>query len=166
SIGEYEHDVSAQHRLSEWSAATRTIAANPVTGAGLGARVEFYSPLYNEQQNRMGYWSSDGYIHNSYLWLLAQLGLILFISLRTALRAIRIAPPGPDRAVLVALAACVVATLVAAVFGPLLNMDNMTPFVAFALAAIHVLHRETRASARTTDRTAGREAAWSHSSAS
>lgn len=174
SIGEYEHDVSAQHRLSEWSAATRTIAANPVTGAGLGARVEFYSPMYNEQQNRMGYWSSDVYIHNSYLWMLAKLGLIGFIlfsttlalSLRTALRAIRIAPPGPDRAVLVALAACVVATLVAAVFGPLLNMDNMTPFVAFALAAIHVLHRETRASARTTDRTAGREAAWSHSSAS
>jgi len=174
SVGAYERDISAQHRLSEWSAAARTIAANPVTGAGLGARVEFYSPMYDEQQNRMGYWSSDIYIHNSYLWVLAKLGLIGFIlfgatlalSLRTALRALRAAAPGQDLAILVALAACIVATLVAAMFGPLLNMDNTTPFVAFAIAAIHVLHRETRAAAYTRDQTAGREAPWSHSSAS
>ena len=174
SVSAYERDISAQHRLSEWSAAARTIAANPVTGGGLGARVEFYSPMYDEQQNRMGYWSSDIYIHNSYLWVLAKLGLIGFIlfgatlafSLRTALRAIRAAPPGPNTAILVALTACIIATLVAAMFGPLLNTDNTTPFVAFAIAAIHVLCREARAPTYTKERAAGRESQWSHSSAS
>lgn len=155
SVSEYNRDISAQHRLSEWSAAARIIAANPVTGAGLGARVEFYSPMYDEQQNRMGYWSSDVYVHNSYLWVLAKLGLIGFglltatiaLSLRAALRAIRAGPPGPDHAVLIALTACIVAALVAAMFGPLLNTDNMTPFVAFALAAAHVLARSSHAGA-------------------
>src|SRR5690606_12683337 len=120
SVSEYDRDISAQHRFSEWSAAARTIAANPVTGAGLGARGEFYSPMYAEQRTRMGYWSSDTYIHNASLWVLAKLGLVgclllgatIALSLRTALRAIRAAPPGPDRAVLVALTACLVATLV------------------------------------------------------
>src|SRR5690606_40701975 len=43
SVSEYDRDISAQHRLSEWSAAATTIAANPVNGAGPGRRVEVHS---------------------------------------------------------------------------------------------------------------------------
>jgi O-antigen ligase len=147
ALVDYKQDVSALHRLREWKAAVGMIEAHPVLGNGLGARVGFVSPMYSPERHRMGYWSNDVYMHNSYMWVLTKMGLVGFglfaalilLVLRTALVGLARTSPSEERGVLVGLSAGLVALLVLAVFGPMLTTVNTAPFVAFAFGAIHVL---------------------------
>lgn len=147
SVAHFGEDVSAQHRLGEWRAAIEAIAAHPIEGNGLGTHVEFYSPEYNQRTTRMGFWSSNVYMHNNYLWLLMKTGAIgfaLFASLVgsaliPAVRALRDRPPVSDAGVLVTMLACFAALIVMAVFGPMLTTDLLTPFVVLGLGTVAVL---------------------------
>jgi O-antigen ligase len=146
SIGAYEEDVSALHRLAEWQAALEMIGERPLMGSGPGARVEFFSPMYSATLGRMGYWSADYYVHNSYLWIMTKLGLIgavlflcvLGLAFREVARRRRIDLPPLDRALLNGFAACLLALVITSLFGPMFNTDNQTPFVALSLAALFV----------------------------
>ena len=150
SIGDYREDVSAQHRLSEWQAALARIGEQPLVGNGLGSRVGFYSPMYDHVKIKVGFWSNDIYIHNGYLWLATKLGLVgltlflalLVTSLRTAVSTLGRGPPAEARALLLGFAAIFVALGVSSVFGAMFSGDTLTPFIAFAVAAVHVLARE------------------------
>jgi O-antigen ligase len=146
SIGDYDNDVSAQHRLHEWATARQMIAQHPILGNGMGARVGFHSPMFNPLTNTYGFWSHDTYIHNVYLWLLTKLGIIGFALLIgfvvTALvhgaRRIRLAPPGTRRSVPAGLIASIVALMISSFFGRILTLPTITPFVAFALGSLYV----------------------------
>ena len=147
SIGDYENNVSAQHRLHEWATARQMIAQHPILGNGMGARIGFHSPMFNPITNSYGFWSHDTYIHNVYLWLLTKLGFIGFALMLgfvvTALvhgaRRIRHAPPETSRAVPAALIACIVALMISSFFGRILTLPTITPFVAYALGTLYIL---------------------------
>lgn len=149
SIGKMDEDVSAQHRFNEWNRAIEMIRSRPILGNGLGARVEFYSPLYSESDFKMGYWSNDFYVHNSYLWILTKMGIIGFVMfimligmvMKAGIRRFRVAQNRDERAVLAGLTACLVALMVTSFFGPTFTDDSMTPFVGFAFGAIYALQR-------------------------
>ena len=147
SIGAFGRDVSAVHRLREWKAAARLIAMHPVTGNGLGARVRFYSPMYDQTTHRMGYLSNNIYIHNSYVWIVTKMGAIgaiLFWGMLIAaghhgFRLLRTSVSEEQRGLALGLMACLGALLVVALFGPQFNAPNVTPFVGFALGALFAL---------------------------
>jgi O-antigen ligase len=146
SIGDYENDVSALHRLREWATARQMIAQHPVFGNGMGARVGFHSPMFNPLTNSYGFWSHDTYIHNVYLWLLTKLGLIGFVLMMgfvvTALlhgsRMIRRAPPDTPRSVPAGLVGCIIALMISSFFGRILTLPTITPFVAYALGTLYI----------------------------
>ena len=145
SIGDYSTDVSAQHRLHEWAAAREMIAAHPIVGNGLGARVGFHSPMYSDLTKQRGYWSHDVYMHNSYMWLLTKMGLIGFVSILTVvalalqhawhrIRSMR----GGERGIPIGIAACLVTLVVVSFFGPMLTGRTTVPFAAFAIGSLYV----------------------------
>lgn len=146
SIWNFEGDVSAGHRLSEWPEAIRMVKARPLVGNGLGTRLVFYSPEYSDARKQMGYWSNDFYTHNSYLWVAVKtggLGLVLFLSMlgapiAAAVRTLNIGPRDDGRTLLVALLGALTAMLVISIFGPMLNTMNETPFLALAIGGLHV----------------------------
>jgi O-antigen ligase len=150
SLGTFEEDASAVHRLREWRAASALIAEHPLVGNGLGSRIQFFSPMYDVVNRREGYWSNDYYIHNSYIWLAVKMGgigLVLFLALtaalfRECLGGLRRWPVGEPRTVLAGLTACLVALMVISLFGPMFNGTSMTPFMGFLTGAIFVLTRE------------------------
>ena len=149
SIDDYDNDSSAQHRLNEWHAALGLIAHSPVVGAGLGARVEFFSPMYSEDEKpKKGYWSDDFYMHNAYLWLATKMGtaglaLFLFLvgtALRTTIRGLREITNREERSLRIGIASCVVGLLVLSIFGPMFFTMNQAPFAAFCLASLYLLN--------------------------
>ena len=151
SIADFGQDVSAQHRLREWTSALAIVRRHPLTGGGLGTRVGFYSPMYGEVQKRMGYWSTDIYMHNSYMWVMTKMGIVglacllalLVATVREVLAGARL-PRGNIQASLFAgLFATLATFVIASFFGPLLNEDVSTPVVAFTLGGLCVLARPT-----------------------
>lgn len=143
SVLDYKADDSAQHRFEEWTAASNIIKAHPVTGGGLGLRIQFYSPLYSEETNTTGYWSDDFYMHNSYIWVATKMGVtglllflsLIFIALRHAILLSR-TYNGMERAQVLSLAVSLIALIVISLFGPMFNTPNLTPFVAFTFGGI------------------------------
>jgi O-antigen ligase len=161
TIDRFRQDVSAEHRLAEWNASVKIAEAHPLLGAGLGTRVRFWSPMYDQQHDRWGFWSDNFYMHNSYLWFAAKMGLpalALFLSLtgtvlRMGFKGLDAPDPGGRcRGLLTGLMTCLVATLLLAVFGPVLSTQGVSPFVAFALGSVCVLARERLAAAAATQR--------------
>jgi O-antigen ligase len=154
SVLGYKEDVSAQHRLEEWTAAINRIQTHPIMGNGLGYQLKFYSPMYSEESKREGFASSDFYIHNSYVWIATKMGIIglglftaiIFSILRTGIHQ-SLVLKGNEKAVMIGLTSCLVALFVVSFFGPMFNEDNLAPFVGFTFGAIQVVrrsnHRET-----------------------
>ena len=149
SIEDYDNDSSAQHRLNEWNAALGLFAHNPLLGAGLGARVQFYSPLYSEDEKpTKGYWSNDFYMHNAYLWLATKMGaagLLIFLfliadALRSTMRTLRDARDSEQRWLRIGIATSLVALAGLSMFGPMFFTINQAPFAAFALASLCLLN--------------------------
>jgi O-antigen ligase len=140
SIRDYSSDVSAQHRLREWQAALEMIKDHPVVGNGLGARVEFESPMYSSSRLSYGYWSRDYYIHNSYIWFAVKLGVVglllllglLAVTLRQGVLGMR----RSDRVEARMATAILAALLVMAFFGEVLSSDNVTPLIGIVMAAL------------------------------
>ena len=152
SLREYKEDISSIHRLREWDAASHLISKNPVWGNGLGARIIFESPQYDPDSKVLGYQSNEVYVHNSYMWLLVKLGavgLICFLlipltALYTAVRSLkRLADPS-YRAIQLALAGIMAGNMVISIFGPMFNIDNMTPINAFVFGSVFVMAREAQ----------------------
>lgn len=147
SIGAYRTDVSAGHRLQEWSRAWEMIQDHPILGNGLGAEIDFLSPMYNEVDPTAGYWSHDTYMHNSYLWFLTKMGVIgivLFAALiglagGEVRRQLRAASSGSSYDLTVALGGALIAQLVTSVFFPMFNVDDTVPFVVLLLGGIFSL---------------------------
>ncbi|HEX5831007.1 MAG TPA: O-antigen ligase family protein [Gemmatimonadaceae bacterium] len=154
SIGDYDEDVSAQHRFREWTAAAAMVRASPVLGHGTGARVRFYSPMYGD--DRWGFWSENTYIHNAYLFTWVKFGavgmILLFgavlLTLARAVRAAWRARPGDRRAVLGGLAAALVSALTIGLFGPQFTTDDGVPAAVACIAVIVLLAREREPGAR------------------
>lgn len=150
SLGQYKDDISSVHRLREWEAAVELISKSPVWGNGLGTRVVFESPMYDPQEEKLGYLSRDIYMHNSYMWLLVKmgaLGLVSFLAvwltaMRTAVRALRSTDAPEEKALLLSLAGVLAGNMIISVFGPMFNIDNMTPINAFVLGSVFVMARE------------------------
>lgn len=65
-------DASLSIRLVMWRATARLIAANPVTGVGAGAW-EVDIPLYQAEGSQL---ETDFYVHNEFLQLVAEYGLV------------------------------------------------------------------------------------------
>ena len=61
-------DISALSRLSEWQEALRAFARHPIFGAGLGYMFHFYAIGIG--------WNDQTYIHNSYIYVLAKMGVV------------------------------------------------------------------------------------------
>jgi O-antigen ligase len=151
SIADFGEDVSAQHRLHEWTAALAIVRRHPVTGGGLGTRVGFYSPMYGEVRQRMGYWSADIYMHNSYMWVLTKMGIVglgclLALLVATVYEVLSVRRYS-ERNIQAFLSAGLFATLavfvIASFFGPMFNEDVSTPVVAFTIGGLCVLARRT-----------------------
>jgi O-antigen ligase len=150
SIADFGEDVSAQHRLREWTAALEIARSHPLTGGGLGTRVGFYSPMYGEVQRRMGYWSADIYVHNSYVWMLTKMGIVglgcFLVLLGATVREGLSTPRAYQNSAQATLTAGLFATLtvfvVASFFGPMFNEDGSTPVVAFIIGALCLLRRK------------------------
>jgi O-antigen ligase len=147
SIPSYRSDVSSTHRLREWAAVMDLVKREPLAGIGLGARVTFYSPEYSNRLRRYGFWSSDLFIHNSYLWAAATMGLVGLLPLLLLLAVPAVCAIGrlsvgdidpEQRALLLTCSSAMVALAVIAVFGPMLTSLNEAPFVAFATASMWV----------------------------
>jgi O-antigen ligase len=152
SLSEYKEDISSLHRLREWEAATALIARSPIWGNGLGTRVVFESPMYDEETQRLGYLSHDMYMHNSYMWLLVKMGavgltsflLLPLTALWTAVRSLRLLADPAMRALQLGMCGVLVGTLVISIFGPMFNVDSMTPINAFILGSVFILAREAQ----------------------
>ena len=150
SLREFEEDISSLHRLREWESALVLIGNKPIWGNGLGTRIVFESPMYDAEEKRLGFQSHDIYMHNSYMWLLVKMGavgLVSFLSLPllavyTVLRTGRAIAEQTARATLLALGAVLAGNMVISVFGPMFNIDNMTPINAFVMGSVFVLARE------------------------
>jgi len=150
SLREYKEDISSLHRLREWEAATALIERNPVWGNGLGTRVVFESPMYDPDAEQLGYLSHDIYMHNSYMWLLVKMGVIGLVSflmlpltaMWTAVRTQRFLADPANRAVQLAMCGILAGNMVISVFGPMFNIDNMTPINAFIFGSVFILARE------------------------
>jgi O-antigen ligase len=148
SIGDFSEDVSAQHRLREWSAALDIVRRHPLTGGGLGTRVGFYSPMYGEVSHRMGYWSSDIYMHNSYMWMLTKMGIVglgCFLALLMA-TAREVFLHGRRssalrRILLSGLLATLVLFVICSFFGPIFNVDESSSTVAFTIGSLCIVLR-------------------------
>jgi len=150
SLREFAEDISSLHRLREWEAASVLIENKPIWGNGLGTRVIFESPMYDADEKQLGFLSHDMYMHNSYMWLLVKMGavgLMTFLALPlTAIHTVfrvrhSMADPG-NRATLLAMGGVLAGNLVISVFGPMFNIDNMTPINAFILGSVFILARE------------------------
>jgi O-antigen ligase len=146
SVGEFQEDLSAQHRLNEWEAAWTMIGEHPFIGSGLGALVTFSSPMYDESRKKLTYLSRDFYMHNSYLWIATKMGalgfglflLMLASAVYPAVKEAR--QSGKDKsALVVGVLLCFVALMVASIFGPCFNSDTITPFASFLLASLIIL---------------------------
>ena len=132
----------------EWSAALDIVRRHPLTGGGLGTRVGFYSPMYGEVSHRMGYWSSDIYMHNSYMWMLTKMGLVglgcflalLAAAVREVLLHGRRARALP-RTLLAGLLATLVLFVICSFFGPIFNVDESSGIVAFTIGSLCVVLR-------------------------
>lgn len=152
SLREYKDDISSVHRLREWDAASYLIGKNPVWGNGLGTRVVFESPQYDPESKRLGYLSNEIYVHNSYMWLLVKLGtvglfsflLLPLTALYTAVRSLRRLADPSSRAVQLAMCGIMAGNMVISVFGPMFNIDNMTPINAFVFGSVFVMAREAQ----------------------
>ena len=154
SVLDFREDDSAQHRAAEWSAASAMIAAHPIVGNGLGAKVEFYSPMYDPERQRRGYWSDDIYVHNSYVWLLTKtgiIGLLLFaimmgIGLAKATAEVDRASSSATRHQMIGLIGGWIALLAVSAFGPMVTTDDTVPFMVFILGApfVHAAQGEGR----------------------
>jgi O-antigen ligase len=150
SLREFEEDISSLHRLREWEAAAVLIENKPIWGNGLGARVVFESPMYDPEEKRLGYLSHDMYMHNSYMWLLVKMGVVGLMSflllplmaLFTVLRTRGELVDKRNRATLLAMGGVLTGNMVISVFGPMFNIDNMTPINAFVLGSVFILARE------------------------
>jgi O-antigen ligase len=148
SIGEYDEDVSAQHRLEESKAAIKMIQQHPVVGNGLGTPVVFYSPMYDPERQRVGYLSTQAHIHNGYVWLWCKMGVvgvIAFLGIVTtvtapATRAVR-RVPDDVRVVLIGFLAILSAFVVVSFFGPMFTIDATGPIAVFVVASLSVLAR-------------------------
>jgi O-antigen ligase len=151
SIADFGEDVSAQHRLREWTAALDIVRRHPITGGGLGTRVGFYSPMYGEARQRMGYWSADIYMHNSYMWVLTKMGIVglacllalLVATVREVLSIPRYKKRNIQTFLLAGLFSTLVVFVIASFFGPMFNEDVSTPVVAFTIGGLCVLARRT-----------------------
>jgi len=150
SLREYREDISSLHRLREWESATSLIGKSPVWGNGLGTRIVFESPMYSADSQRLGYLSHDIYIHNSYMWMLVKMGgaglatflVVWLTAMYTARKSLASVTDPGDRALLLALAGVLAGNMVISVFGPMFNIDNMTPINAFILGSVFILARE------------------------
>lgn len=152
SILNVHTDTSIGHRFAEWAASVDMLKHAPVFGNGLGARVLFFSPMYNEQTNTLGYWSYDFYMHNSYLWFCVKLGIpgvllflgfllsVLFVGIKSAMNA----APSENRTLLAGFCVCLFGSIVLAVFGPALSTQGVSPGIAFITGAILRLRQELR----------------------
>ena len=153
SIEDYDNDSSAQHRLNEWHAGLGMFEQSPLIGAGLGARVQFYSPMYSEDEKpRKGYWSDDFYMHNAYVWLATKMGvaglatflLLVGTALRMTVLRLREIANREERWLPIAVATSVVSLLVLSMFGPMFFTINQAPFAAFCLASLWLLDVSAR----------------------
>lgn len=150
SLREFKEDISALHRLREWEAASHLIEKNPIWGNGLGTRIIFESPMYNAEERRLGYLSDDVYMHNSYMWLLVKMGAVGFVSflliplcaIFTVRKSLRYIADPTTRAMQLAMGGILAGNMVISVFGPMFNIDNMTPINAFILGSVFILARE------------------------
>ncbi|WP_243361352.1 O-antigen ligase family protein [Fundidesulfovibrio terrae] len=152
SLREFKEDISSLHRLREWEAASALIARSPIWGNGLGTRVVFESPMYDAESEQLGYLSHDIYMHNSYMWLLVKMGAVglasfMFLPLTamwTAVRSLRFLADPAVRATQLAMCGVLAGNLVISMFGPMFNIDNMTPINAFILGSVFILAREAQ----------------------
>lgn len=152
SLRAYKDDISSIHRLREWDAASFLISKNPVWGNGLGTRVAFESPQYDPEAKKLGYLSNEIYVHNSYMWLLVKLGavglfsflLLPLTALYTAVRSLRWMADPSSRAVQLAMSGIIAGNMFISIFGPMFNIDNMTPINAFVFGSVFVMAREAQ----------------------
>ncbi|MFP5222105.1 MAG: O-antigen ligase family protein [Acidobacteriota bacterium] len=152
SLREYKDDISSIHRLREWDAASFLIGKHPVWGNGLGTRVVFESPQYDPEFKKLGYQSNEIYVHNSYMWLLVKLGAVGLVSflllpctaLYTAVRSLKWLADPSSRAVQLAMCGIITGNMFISIFGPMFNIDNMTPINAFVFGSVFVMAREAQ----------------------
>lgn len=152
SLREYKDDISSIHRLREWDAASFLISRNPVWGNGLGTRVVFESPQYDQESKKLGYLSNEIYVHNSYMWLLVKLGavglfsflLLPLTALYTAVRSLKWIADPSSRAVQLGMSGIIAGNMFISIFGPMFNIDNMTPINAFVFGSVFVMAREAQ----------------------
>jgi hypothetical protein len=146
SISSYRSDLSAQHRFQEWKAAIKDIELHPVIGNGLGYVITFYSPMYSPDEHKYGFLSENIYVHNSYVWVCLKMGIIgviLFLSMILAFMKYGWMSIGVYRnrsgyGYVLGLVTSVVSLSVVSFFGPMFNVDNVSPFVGFAFGAVAV----------------------------
>ncbi len=69
-------DTSTQYRVNETRYALQTIRKNPFTGIGLG---NYYRPAFSNEDPWNNETNLRWYIHNSYLWVWIDMGLIGFV---------------------------------------------------------------------------------------
>jgi O-antigen ligase len=153
SVNSYDVDVSALHREVETKAALEEFRQHPLAGIGLGATLSFFSPLFNPNSGSFGYYSSNTYVHNSYLFMLLKTGLVGLIVLlallaHTLARGVALSRSKQLTEVRIGalgLATTVTALMAVSVSGPHLTSDPATPYVAAAVAGLDILCRASRA---------------------
>ncbi len=152
SIEDFREDDSAQHRFREWRSSLDLIRSHPIVGNGLGTRVVFFSPEYEREGTKKGYWSHDIYIHNSYVWTTVKMGLIglgflltmIIMIFQRGFQFLRSQSGSAENRVLtLGLLACLAALVVISFFGPMITSPNLTPFVAVVGATIWLVDRES-----------------------
>lgn len=149
SIGSYDRDVSARHRVAEAERARELIDEHTLTGIGLGASITFWSPMYNERAHRLGGPWTTIYIHNSYIWLALKLGLVgaaLFGLLMAAVAGsafrgyLRARDVRIER-LLLGVIVTLGAILVLSFAGPHLTTNESMPYIAALIATVEIVRR-------------------------
>lgn len=154
SVLAFRNDVSAGRRVNEWDAATNEIERHPLGGIGLGSSITFFDPEFSTESNHYGFFTTQYYIHNSYLWLALKLGLpglivfllLLGVAAANGVRAYRVrSHPRLTPLVLGGLVSLVVLA-VQSIGGPELTDDNTAPVAAAIIALLVAAPRLARTS--------------------